>query len=78
MDTDDDEKSWGKTVDIGMATLDTDQIRYTIFDAPGHQKYVPNMIQGACMADVGALVVSARKGEFESGFKEGAQTKEHA
>jgi len=29
------------------------------------------MIQGACMADVGALVISARKGEFEAGFKEG-------
>lgn len=36
------------------------------------------MIQGACMADVGALVVSARKGEFEAGFKDGGQTKEHA
>lgn len=30
------------------------------------------------MADVGALVISARKGEFEAGFKEGGQTKEHA
>jgi len=36
------------------------------------------MIQGACMADVGALVISARKGEFEAGFKDGGQTKEHA
>lgn len=30
------------------------------------------------MADVAALVVSARKGEFEAGFKEEGQTKEHA
>jgi translation elongation factor EF-1alpha len=30
------------------------------------------MIMGAAVADVGALVISARKGEFESGFeKEG-------
>jgi len=52
--------------------------RYTILDAPGHKNYVPNMIAGAAQADVGVLVISARRGEFETGFDRGGQTREHA
>ena len=42
------------------------------------QSYVPNMIGGAAQADVGILIISARKGEFETGFERGGQTREHA
>jgi peptide chain release factor subunit 3 len=35
------------------------------------------MIQGASQADIGVLVISARKGEFETGFERGGQTREH-
>lgn len=35
------------------------------------------MIMGACLADYGGLVVSARKGEFEAGFESAGQTREH-
>lgn len=35
------------------------------------------MIAGAAQADAGVVVISARKGEFESGFDRSGQTREH-
>jgi peptide chain release factor subunit 3 len=77
MDVSDDEKSKGKTVEVGRAQFDTATKKYTIFDAPGHKNYVPNMIMGAALADVGGLVISARKGEYEAGFEKEGQSREH-
>ncbi|KAI9914509.1 hypothetical protein PsorP6_007625 [Peronosclerospora sorghi] len=78
MDTGEEERSKGITVEVGRAHFETENRRFTILDAPGHKNYVPNMIQGASQADVGLLVISARKGEFETGFERGGQTREHA
>ncbi len=68
----------GKTVEVGRAHFATAAKRYTILDAPGHKNYVPNMVVGAAQADIGVLIISARKGEFETGFEKGGQTREHA
>lgn len=78
MDTNEEERAKGKTVEVGKAHFETEVKRYTILDAPGHKNYVPNMIMGASQADIGVLVISARKGEFETGFDRGGQTREHA
>ena len=65
----------GKTVECGRASFETDKKRFTILDAPGHAGFVPNMISGAAQADIGVLVISARKGEFETGFERRGQTR---
>lgn len=78
MDTNKEERNEGKTVETGKAYFETEKRKYTILDAPGHKMYVSEMIGGASQADVGILVISARKGEFEAGFEKGGQTKEHA
>ena len=73
-----EERSKGKTVEVGRGFFETEKRRYSILDAPGHKTFVPNMIGGASQADVGILVISARKGEYETGFEKGGQTREHA
>ncbi len=73
-----EERSKGKTVEVGRGFFETEKRRYSILDAPGHKTFVPNMIGGASQADVGILVISARRGEYETGFEKGGQTREHA
>jgi len=77
MDNSEEEKAKGKTVEMGRAFFNTQTKACTVFDAPGHKNYVPNMIMGATLADFGGLVISARKGEFEAGFERDGQTREH-
>ena len=78
MDTNKEERNDGKTIEVGRAFFETEKRRYTILDAPGHKMYVSEMIGGASQADVGILVISARKGEYETGFERGGQTREHS
>lgn len=95
IDTNDEERDKGKTVEYGKAFFETEKkvnfqtIYYnqtfkisfqhiTILDAPGHKSFVPSMIEGASQADYAVLIISARKGEFETGFEKGGQTREHA
>ncbi|KAK0640976.1 P-loop containing nucleoside triphosphate hydrolase protein [Cercophora newfieldiana] len=78
LDLTNEERSKGKTVEVGRGFFETEVRKYSILDAPGHKTYVPHMIGGASQADVGILVISARKGEYETGFEKGGQTREHA
>ena len=77
LDSTPQERAKGKTVEVGRAYFETESRRYTILDAPGHKTFVPSMISGAAQADIAILVISARKGEFETGFERGGQTREH-
>ncbi|KAJ5595031.1 Eukaryotic peptide chain release factor GTP-binding subunit [Penicillium hispanicum] len=86
LDLTNEERSKGKTVEVGRAffkvTRPSDdgpiERQFSILDAPGHKSYVPSMIGGASQADLGVLVISSRRGEYETGFEKGGQTREHA
>mmetsp|Transcript_27636 Transcript_27636/g.49867 ORF Transcript_27636/g.49867 Transcript_27636/m.49867 type:complete len:673 (-) Transcript_27636:602-2620(-) len=78
MDQNEEEQQRGKTIEVGKAFFELTTKRFIILDAPGHKDYVPNMIAGASQADYAALVISARTGEFETGFEKSGQTREHA
>jgi elongation factor 1 alpha-like protein len=72
-----EERERGVTIDVGVRSFQTQNKKVTILDAPGHKEFIPNMITGAAVADVGLLVINSIEGEFEKGFRDDSQTKEH-
>ena len=67
-----EEKERGITTDLGYAYLDyPDGLRLAFIDVPGHERFIHNMLAGACGIDVVLLVVAA-----DESIK--PQTREHA
>ena len=66
-----EEKRRGITIDLGFATFSDGSDQYALIDAPGHQKYIGNLLAGVSAVDIGLLVVACDQGIQ-------AQTLEHA
>jgi len=73
MDTFQEEREGGLTIDIMHTPFQSKKYSYTIIDCPGHKEFIKNMITGASQADMAILLVSAKEGE---GIQ--SQTKEHS
>jgi selenocysteine-specific elongation factor len=70
-DTHPEEKRRGITIDLGFAAMQSGDHTFAFIDAPGHQKYLGNLLAGVSAVDVGLLVVACDQGIQ-------AQTLEHA
>jgi elongation factor 1-alpha len=70
LDSLEEERKGGLTIDIMHTPFKTEKHLYTIIDCPGHKELIKNMITGASQADAGILVVSAKEGVQD-------QTKQH-
>lgn len=70
-DTLDEEQQRGITINLGFAyfTLPNGKVM-GIVDVPGHEKFIKNMLAGACGIDIAMVVIAANEGIMP-------QTKEH-
>ena len=62
VDSFNEERTQGITIDTTQLTFWDGQRQYTIIDVPGHVEFMQNMITGATQADAALLIVDASKG----------------
>ena len=71
LDSLEEERKGGLTIDIMQTPFKSKKYFYTIIDCPGHKEFIKKMLTGASQADAAVLVVSAKEGIQE-------QTRQHA
>uniref|UniRef100_A0A6C0ACJ2 Tr-type G domain-containing protein n=1 Tax=viral metagenome TaxID=1070528 RepID=A0A6C0ACJ2_9ZZZZ len=75
LDVDTDERLRGKTHSYVYIPFKHKNKTLELIDVPGHRLLVSEMIAGTSRADIGVVVISIRKGEYEQGLS--GQTIEH-
>jgi elongation factor 1-alpha len=71
LDTLEEERRGGLTIDIMQTPFKSEKHLYTIIDCPGHREFIKKMFTGASQADAAVLVVSSKEGIED-------QTRQHA
>ena len=71
LDSLEEERKGGLTIDIMQTPFKSEKYLYTIIDCPGHKEFIKKMLTGASQADAAVLVVSAKEGIQD-------QTRQHA
>lgn len=56
------EREQGITIDVAYRFFSTDKRRFIVADTPGHEQYTRNMATAASTADLGLVLIDARKG----------------
>lgn len=79
LDIFEEEQHKGKTHEFNSYHFDFKGTQFELIDTPGHKMYIREMIRGVSLFEsadiIGCLIISAAKGEFESGWVNG-QTRE--
>ncbi|MBL8814822.1 MAG: selenocysteine-specific translation elongation factor [Planctomyces sp.] len=70
-DTHPEEKRRGITIDLGFASFREGDWQFALIDAPGHQKYIGNLLAGVSTVDLGLLVVACDQGVQEQTLEHG-------
>ena len=65
------ERDQGVTIDSAWIRFNSHDREYILIDAPGHERFVRNMITGAERADAALLVIDAQEGLQEQSFRHG-------
>jgi elongation factor 1-alpha len=80
LDINEEERQKGKTHEYNIVDFDFGDQKFQLIDTPGHKNYIREMINGLSHFEsqriIGCFLLSAKKGEFESGWIRG-QSKEH-
>jgi elongation factor 1-alpha len=71
LDSLEEERKGGLTIDIIQTPFESKKYRYTIIDCPGHREFIKKMLTGVSQADAAVLVLSAKEGVED-------QTRQHA
>ncbi|MFL6861403.1 MAG: adenylyl-sulfate kinase [Allosphingosinicella sp.] len=65
------EREQGITIDVAWRYFETEQRKYVVADAPGHEQYTRNLVTAASNAELALVLVDATKGIL-------TQTRRHA
>lgn len=71
MDSLEEERKRGITIDTTQTFFKTPQRHYVIIDAPGHKEFLKNMITGTSQAEAALLIVDAKEGVREQTRRHG-------